>query len=194
MLIPGKIAGKAVTIKTDVVNSEIPLLLSKKSMKCAGPKIDFLQDKVSIFGKDISLQFTSNYAIPLNDSYEDSAFLDDSRFIEVFLTINNLRDKSQGEKVQIAIKLHKQFDHPKGSRLIILIKSAGISDNVLLDVVKSLGENCSICLKYKKPKSKPVGGFSLAHNFNETVAMDLRQFRNVFILHLVDHKLDLVLQ
>ena len=96
--------------------------------------------------------------------------------------------------MQIAIKLHKQFDHPKGSRLIILIKSAGISDNVLLDVVKSLGENCSICLKYKKPKSKPVGGFSLANNFNETVAMDLRQFRNVFILHLVDHKLDLVLQ
>ena len=66
MLIPGKIAGKAVTIKTDVVNSEIPLLLSKKSMKCAGPKIDFLQYKVSIFGKDISLHFTSSghYAIP----------------------------------------------------------------------------------------------------------------------------------
>ena len=77
-------------------------------MKCTGPKIDFLEDKVSVFGKDISLHFTSSghYAIPLNDSYEDSAFLDDSTFTEVFLTINNLNDKSQIEKVQIAIKLH----------------------------------------------------------------------------------------
>ena len=29
VLIPGKIVGEAVTIKTDVVNSEIPLLLKK---------------------------------------------------------------------------------------------------------------------------------------------------------------------
>ena len=86
-------------------------------MKCVGTKIDFLEDKVNIFGKDISLHFTSSghYAIPLYDSYEGSASLDDSRFIEVFLTIDNLRDKSQAEKVQIAIKLDKQFGHPKDS-------------------------------------------------------------------------------
>ena len=71
-LIPGKIGGKAVTIKTDVMNSEIPLLISKESMKCAGTKIDFLEDKVNIFGKDSSLHFTSSghYAIPLNDRVE----------------------------------------------------------------------------------------------------------------------------
>ena len=175
MLIPGKIAGKAVTIKTDVGNSKIPLPLSKESMKCVGTKIDFLEDKVNIFGKDISLHFTSSglYTIPLNDSYKGSAPLDDSRFIEVFFTIGNLHHESQAEKVQIAIKkLHKQFGHPKGSQLINLIKSAGISDNVLLDVVRSLDDKCSICLKYKKPKSRPVVGFYLAHNTNETVAMD----------------------
>ena len=33
VLIAGKIEGKAVIIKTDVVNSEIPLLLSKESVK-----------------------------------------------------------------------------------------------------------------------------------------------------------------
>ena len=54
-------------------------------MKCAGTKIDFLEDKVDIFGKDISLQFTScgHYPILLNSSYEGSASSDDSRFIEV---------------------------------------------------------------------------------------------------------------
>ena len=137
VLITGKIAGKAVTIKTDVVNSEIPLRLSKESMKPAGTKIDVLEDKIDIFGKDISLHFTSSghYAIPLYDRYEGSASLDDSRFIEVFLTIDKLHNKSQAEKVQIAIKLYQQFGYPKGSRLINLIKSAGISDN---DAVKKV--------------------------------------------------------
>ena len=30
-------------------------------------------------------------------------------------------------------------------------------------------------------------GFSLAHDFNETMAMGLKQFRSVHILHMVDH-------
>ena len=91
------------------------------------------------------------------------------------------------------MKLYKQFDHPKGFPLINLITSAGISD-VLLDTVKRLDDNCSICLKYKKPKSRLVVGFSLTHDFNETVAMDLDQFRNAYILHFIDHAWDLVLE
>ena len=129
VLIPGKITGKAVTIEQDVVHSEILLLFSKERMKYVGTKFDFLEGKVNIFGKDISLHFTSSshYVIPLSDSYEGSPSLDDSRFI-VLLTIDNLRNKSEAEKVQIAMKLHKQFGRPKGSRFIDLIKTAGISD------------------------------------------------------------------
>ena len=51
---------------------------------------------------------------------------------------------------------------------------ARISDIVLLDAVKSLDDNCSIYLKHKKPILKPVVGFSLSQDFNETVAMDFR--------------------
>ena len=51
-------------VVTGVVKCEI-LLLNKESMKKAGTKIDFVNDKVVIFGKEISLQFTSSghYAI-----------------------------------------------------------------------------------------------------------------------------------
>ena len=48
--IPCKIAGEQVNVVTDVVKSEIPLLLSKESRKRAGTKIDFVKDKVIIFG------------------------------------------------------------------------------------------------------------------------------------------------
>ena len=48
--IPCKIAGEQVNVVTDVVESEIPLLLSKESTKKAGTKKDFVKDKVIIFG------------------------------------------------------------------------------------------------------------------------------------------------
>ena len=71
--IPRKIAGERVNVVTDVAKSEIPLLFSKENIKKAGTKIGFVNDKVIIFGKEISLQFTSSghYAIPLNDCHKD---------------------------------------------------------------------------------------------------------------------------
>ena len=67
---------KAVTIEVDVAKSSEPLLIKKKSMKCARTKIDFLENYVNIFGKDISLHFTSSshYAIPPNDIFEASVY------------------------------------------------------------------------------------------------------------------------
>lgn len=48
-------------------------------------------------------------------------------------------------------------------------------------------DNFSIYLKHKKPKIRHCRGFSFTHDFNETVAMDLTQFRNAYILHLINH-------
>ena len=60
-------------VVTDVLKSEIPLLLSKESVKKAGTKLDFVNQKVIIFGKEIGLQFTlsGHYAIPFNDYHKD---------------------------------------------------------------------------------------------------------------------------
>ena len=44
------------SLKTDV-KIEILLLLSKESMKAAELKIDFVNDRINIFGKGILLQF-----------------------------------------------------------------------------------------------------------------------------------------
>ena len=91
--IPFKIAGERVNVVTDAVKSEIPLLLSKESMKKAGTKIDFVKDKIIIFGKEISLQFTSSghYSIPLHDYHKDLKLsIDESKFTEVLLTIDNI--------------------------------------------------------------------------------------------------------
>ena len=56
------------------------------------------------------------------------------------------------------MKLHKQYGHPKSSRLIDLIKT-GITDSTFLESVKELNQSCEICLCYKKPNLRPIVGF-----------------------------------
>ena len=53
MEIPARIVGHCTSTKAEVVSKDIPLLLSKKAMKDAKVNIDFVNDKVEIFGRDL---------------------------------------------------------------------------------------------------------------------------------------------
>ena len=65
--IPANSGGENVFILTDIVDCEIPLLLSKSSMKKAKAILDCANDKVTMFGKDIQLCYTSSgyFCIPI---------------------------------------------------------------------------------------------------------------------------------
>ena len=65
--IPVRLAGKLVTIQTEVLESEIPLLLSKNTMKEAQVKIDLENDTAMLFGCKVALRTTSSghYAVPI---------------------------------------------------------------------------------------------------------------------------------
>ena len=68
--IPAMIAGKEVTIQTGVIAADIPLLLSRMSMKTAGDKIDSTNDTANIFGKSVMLKMTSSghYCVPIQNT------------------------------------------------------------------------------------------------------------------------------
>ena len=68
-----------------------------------------------------------------------------------------------------------------------MIKTSGITYSRVLESVKELDQSCEICLRHKKPNLRPTVGFSLVHDFNETVTMDPKPLRNVYIFHLIDH-------
>ena len=111
--IPAVIAGKEVTIKTDVVESDIPLLLSRKSMKVAGVKMDLEHDTANIFGKDISLNLTTSghYCIPIDRTEEISV-------ADAFTV--SLDKTSVKDRYSMLLKLHRQFAHPPMQKLKLL--------------------------------------------------------------------------
>ncbi len=67
---PCRFAGQRCTITTDVVNSDIPLLLGKSSMKAAKIVLDLENDRANILGQDVELTCSTSghYYVPLLDS------------------------------------------------------------------------------------------------------------------------------
>ena len=55
-----KIGNTDCNIDTEVVKSDIPLLLSKTSLKRAGTVLDLKKDKATMFEEPVELEFTSN--------------------------------------------------------------------------------------------------------------------------------------
>ena len=66
-VLPVELAGKNVKIRTDVVEPNIPLLLSRNSMKKSSMMINFFEDTVVVFGQSLKLTTTTSghYTIPL---------------------------------------------------------------------------------------------------------------------------------
>ena len=58
--LPAVTAGKKVMIKTDVVESDIPLLLSQTAVKKAPIKMDLENDTATIMGKEVALNLTTS--------------------------------------------------------------------------------------------------------------------------------------
>ena len=72
MEIPAFLAGRNVMIRTDVVDSDIRLPLSVKSMKNAKVKLDLENGTAEILGKNVSLNYTSSgqHCFPI-DKFEN---------------------------------------------------------------------------------------------------------------------------
>ena len=72
-------------------------------MNAAESKIDFVNDRINMFGKDIHLHFTTSghYAIPLNETNLNlkTSSLEDSNFVEVLLKIDNIEEKQKEKEV-----------------------------------------------------------------------------------------------
>lgn len=174
--IPAIIGERKVMIETHVVQCAIPLLLSRKSMQKAHTKIDFKKNKAVMFGKEIELMFTTSghYFIPLVSQEISSILL-------------STPIKSEVDNKKIALKLHKQFGHPASSKLHKLIKDAGMNNIELCKEIQHIEEVCDTCQKYKRPRPKPIVTFPLSKDFNESIAMDLKFYKNKPILHIIDH-------
>ena len=182
--VPAKIGYKDVFIITDVIESTVPLLLSKEAMKKANTEINFKDDTVRMFNQkqDVVLTKSGHYAVPLNLSRKILLSVNSSENVKICLFA------SSDDPFKTAKKLHAQFGHPPKSKLFKLMKRAGKDkDDKLMNAIAEISDSCSICKEFKRPGPTPVVGLPHCTYFNEMVAMDLKSFDGKIILHLIDH-------
>ena len=91
-----------VNIITDVVDSDIPLLLDY-AMKTAMACLIFENDSVTMLGRKVPMKCTSSghYHIPITRLLPDWDMFDEISFIKKITT------KNRSEKVKIATKVHR---------------------------------------------------------------------------------------
>ena len=177
--LPISIVGLKRRILVDVVECGIPLLISKNTLSRCDAIINFKTDMAQILGRGVKLQKTStgHYKIPLLEiskvNIEDVAF-----------TIAG----NEQEKIAKIKKIHQQFGHPSYERLRKLMINADIKDKECLKYAEEISNQCDECVKFKRTPPRPIVSFNLGREFNETVAIDLKEWKKgeIYLLHMVD--------
>lgn len=181
--LPAKIGQTKCHIETEVVPADIPLLLSKMSLKKAGTVLDMENDRVVMFKQPVPLELTSSghYCVDIRDTNAE-VNCNEGEILVV------TADMSTKEKHKILLKLHKQFGHASADRLQRLIQSSGNNDKDCPVILQEIIRDCEICQRYSRTKPKPAVGLPLASEYNETVAMDLHELEpGLWYLHIIDH-------
>ena len=115
-------------------------------MKDAKVNIDFVNDKIEIFGSDLDIICSTS------GHYRISAFLfqniEDENKSVVLLSVNDMKSKEEKRKVEK--KLHREFRQSTSAKLIELLKNADMNDKELCVIIEEVTKECEVCLKYKK--------------------------------------------
>ena len=182
---PTKIASKDVLLKTDVVEVEIPLLLSKAALKKASAKMNFENDTIELWGKEENLLESScgHYMIPILNHTESK------NKTEMKISYNIIQEKD--DVMKKAMKIHKHFSHANKKRIQKIIEEAGIWSEEMNQALDEIERTCKECKIYSKPPLKPAVGMSLSRSFNDLISMDLKDYnhkgRKYKLLHIIDN-------
>ena len=181
--IPAIVGDKSIKIKMDIIDGEIPLLLSREFMKKTNSELNFKNDTIDILEQKVNLIITESghYGLPLGRNRQVITDAERNSDLKLTLHVRNMNKK------EIALKLHRQFSHPTAERLIQLVKNQSENCDELVNEIKEVTASCKICMEYRKTPPRPIVGLPLATRFGQVVAMDLKQFGNVHLLHMIDH-------
>ena len=147
------IADIEVSVVTDVIDADIPLLLNKDSMKRAGTCLKFENDSVTMFKKKIPLRFTS-----LSPNLYQTKVSSNTYFSLKKSLLRTLQKKVASSK-----------------KLCDLAKNAEIRDPEFIKILEVLPNSCEVWIHYKKTEPRPIIGFTLGSYFNKNIAMDIKK-------------------
>ena len=182
--IPIIIANEIYELEVDVINSDIPFLMSKEHMKKLGIAINLINDTATANGRAIKLHTTSagHYIINLlgQDDNEDSMVMEHIMLID-------LEQSSIREQYKMLEKLHRQFGHGSKNKFVDLLKGAEKWEEHFNEMIDKIIDGCEGCILKKRSPDRPSVAYPLANEFNQCIAMDLKIWKGKPILYIIDY-------
>ena len=183
--IPITLCGNDVMLEVHVVDNDIPLLLSRESMKKMRLIINLEEDRIYMGEGQENLQITrsGHVVVPIGrcaDKFQES---DKENIIQATFYVN------PDDSTKCATHLHRYFAHSSASKIKPFLESVLLPNKKeIIDVLQNLDKTCEFCLKHKS-REKPHRKVALPQGsvFNEIVAMDLKKLKcGVWIVHFID--------
>ena len=179
--IPVRIGGEENMLQIDVIQSDIPLLLSKGDMKKIGIALDIKNDRATINDKPLILTTTTagHYVVDL---------LTNSEKIE---QVNIAELEEENDKIQIKAlsKIHKQFGHRSKKQFVTILKEAGQWKEKFSTMIDKIMDACEGCIMRLRTPDRPAVAPPMANDFGQVLGMDLKVWdknKNVYILYMID--------
>ena len=178
--LPVKIGGENYKIEVDIINSDIPLLLSKNEMKRLGIGIDMKRDIVTINDKPLVVNTTSagHYIIDLLDNGD---VYDMNQVLMV-----DIKRADVKEQKKVLEKLHAQFGHKSKQSFVNLLKAADKWDDTYSKMIDNIIDGCEGCVLRRKTPDRPVVAMNMANDFNQRLSVDLKIWGDKYILYMID--------
>ena len=178
--IPVWMFGKSLLIKTHVVESKIPLLLSRQTMKELGCVIDISQNKVSAMGGEEPILDTQSGHLVVSIGRDENSPIN-SEETAYLVDVNDAK--------KTARHLHRYFAHGSTKKIGEWIKTTNIPNTAeLLKELEDCAKTCDFCLKHKS-KETPHRKVAIPSGnvFNDVIAVDLKKLDiGIWIVHYID--------
>ena len=174
--LPCMVGDIKITLFTEVVDAEIPLLIGTNSLEKAKAKLDFGLHRATIFETEVEMfrVGSGHFCIQLFSENLSSYIADeDARAGAVEQVL--IADEAELDYKQLQ-KLHHVFGHTKIDKLITLIKRAGKDSEVVQKNLEKIKSTCESCIKNSKSKPRPKVALPRASKFGDVVTVDLKEY------------------
>ena len=165
-----------------IVDANIPLLLGAPDLKRLGITVNFEKDKAYISRTkeyfDIVRDENNHLTLPITTPQV-------RRETHAIMEVSECDVKEKKRKIK---KVHQILGHPREEVLKKFYKESSQDDQETMSIVEEVSRECSVCVHFKRTPSRPKVGLPVSSNFNQCVAIDLkdRKGNKSFILYAVD--------
>ena len=168
--IPAQIAQTNCSIEVEIIDTDIPLLLSKPCLQKADTVLDLKNDKVKMFNKNVDFKLSSNGHYPINILPNDVSHFHETEQILILEQCTSEAEKikistkihrqfeqykSEAEKIKISTKIHRQFGHAFPDNMKPLLTKSKLLHQKISTLVDKIYKGCNTSI-YMRPTPKPV--------------------------------------